>query len=162
MKRKISAIIAVLALGLASCGGGESNDVADAISDAAENITEQVEDVVEDAIDEVEEVTSDYSAGETVYTTTCLACHQATGEGITGAFPPLAGSDYLLEDKNRAIAQVINGSNEEIVVNGETYTGAMPAQALDDQQIVDVINYILNSWGNDGGEVTLADVEAQK
>ena len=53
----------------------------------------------------------DANKGKGVYTKTCIACHQATGAGIPGAFPPLAKSDYLNADVNRAIKQVIKGSN---------------------------------------------------
>ncbi|MBK6525973.1 MAG: hypothetical protein IPG07_10755 [Crocinitomicaceae bacterium] len=79
-----------------------------------------------------------------------------------GAFPPLAKSDYLLADKNRAIKQIINGSSGEMVVNGETYNSIMPPQPVNDEEIRDVMNYILNSWGNNGGEVTLEEVKAQR
>ncbi len=103
-----------------------------------------------------------YAAGEEVYTKNCIACHQSEGEGVKGAFPPLAKSDYLLADKNRAIKQIINGSSGEMVVNGETYNSIMPPQPVNDEEIRDVMNYILNSWGNNGGEVTLEEVKAQR
>jgi nitrite reductase (NO-forming) len=105
---------------------------------------------------------SDYSAGEEVYNKTCVVCHQAEGEGLAGAFPPLAGSDYLLDDKFRAVEQVLNGLSGEIIVNGVEYNSIMPAQEVTDQEATDVINYVLNSWGNDGGEVTLEDVQEAK
>jgi nitrite reductase (NO-forming) len=100
--------------------------------------------------------------GKMVYTKTCLACHQATGAGIPGAFPPLAKSDYLNKDVNRAIKQVIKGSNLPITVNGKKYTTPMPAQALSDQQIADVLTYVYNNWGNNKSVVTLAMVKAQR
>lgn len=101
----------------------------------------------------------DYSKGEAVYNRTCLACHQANGQGIKPVFPPLANSDYLLEDIDRAIAQLITGSEGEITVNGEVYDGIMPPQELTDQEMVQVMNYVLNSWGNDGGKVDLERVQ---
>ena len=55
------------------------------------------------------DLASQIAAGEKVYQTYCTACHQANGQGLAGAFPPLAGSDYLLADKNRAISTVIGG-----------------------------------------------------
>ena len=103
-----------------------------------------------------------YSEGLAVYERTCVACHQAGGEGVDGAFPPLAKSDYLLTDKNRAINQIINGSSGEMTVNGKVYNTIMPPQELNDEEIKDVMNYILNAWGNTGGEVTLDDVKAQR
>jgi len=106
--------------------------------------------------------TANYSAGEAVYNKTCIVCHQAEGEGLSGAFPPLAKSDYLLDDKYRAIEQILNGLSGEIIVNGVEYNSIMPAQEVTDQETMDVMNYVLNSWGNDGGEVTLEDVKNAK
>lgn len=104
----------------------------------------------------------DVNKGKTVYTKTCIACHQATGAGIPGAFPPLAKSDYLNADVNRAIKQVIKGSNIPMTVNGKKYTTAMPPQALSDQQIADVLTYVYANWGNTKKVVTLAMVKAQR
>ena len=109
-----------------------------------------------------EVVASKYADGASVYKKTCIACHQAQGNGVVGAFPPLAKSDYLMADKNRAIKQIINGSGGEMIVNGETYNSIMPAQELTDEEVRDVMNYILNAWGNNGGEVTLDDVQKAK
>jgi len=104
----------------------------------------------------------DANKGKAVYAKTCIACHQATGAGIPGAFPPLAKSDYLNADVNRAIKQVIKGSNGTITVNGKKFTGAMPPQVLSDQEIADVLTYVYASWGNSKKVVTLAMVKAQK
>mgnify|MGYP001589888143 CR=1 FL=1 len=103
-----------------------------------------------------------YPEGEAVYLKTCIACHQAKGEGVAGAFPPLDNSDYLFADKERAISQIIKGSSGEMIVNGETYNNIMPPQELTDEEVKDVMNYILNAWGNDEGEVTLEDVKRVK
>ncbi len=88
--------------------------------------------------------------GKKVYDGVCLACHLSEGQGIGGVFPPLAKSDYLMEDLDRSIQQLIEGSSGEIEVNGKKYNGQMPATGLDDQDIADVLNYIRNSWGNKG------------
>jgi mono/diheme cytochrome c family protein len=100
--------------------------------------------------------------GKAVYNQTCVACHQATGLGIPGAFPPLAKSDYLNKDTNRTIKQVIKGSTGAMTVNGKKYNGAMPAQALSDQQIADALTYVYSSWGNNKTKVTPAMVKAQR
>lgn len=100
--------------------------------------------------------------GKAVFTRTCIACHQATGVGIPGAFPPLAASDYLNKDVNRAIKQVIKGSNGAITVNGKVFNGAMPPQNLNDQDIADVLTYVYSSWGNNKSKVTPAMVKAQR
>ncbi len=98
--------------------------------------------------------------GEEVYQGYCFACHMSEGEGIPGAFPPLAKSDYLMADKTRSIQQVMHGSEGEMVVNGETYNSMMPPQPLTDEEIAHVLNYVRNSWGNEGEVVTFAEVKA--
>lgn len=98
--------------------------------------------------------------GEEIYQGYCLACHMSEGEGIPGAFPPLAKSDYLMADKTRSIQQVMHGSEGEMVVNGETYNGMMPPQPLSDEEIAHVLNFVRNSWGNEGEVVTFAEVKA--
>ncbi|UQD54943.1 cytochrome c [Flavobacterium sp. K5-23] len=100
--------------------------------------------------------------GKSIYNQTCVACHQATGLGIPGAFPPLAKSDYLNKDTNRSIKGVVKGLKGPITVNGKKYNGAMPAQALNDQQIADVMTYVYSSWGNNKTVVTAAMVKAQR
>lgn len=101
--------------------------------------------------------------GKETFTKICAACHQATGAGIPGAFPPLAKSDYLNADVNRAIRQVIKGSTGKITVNGKVYNTPMPPQGtLSDQEIADVLTYVYGSWGNTNKKITPAMVKAQR
>ena len=100
-----------------------------------------------------------YPEGAKIYKEKCVVCHQVTGAGIPGAFPPLKESDYLFADKKRAVAQVLNGSNEAMVVNGQTYTVPMPPQVETIEEAVHVINYVLNAFGNNGGTVSLDEVK---
>lgn len=102
--------------------------------------------------------------GATVYANNCAMCHMAEGEGIPGAIPPVAKSDYLMKDQRRAIRQVLYGAKGEMVVNGVKYNNEMPAQNhLTDQEIADVLNYIQNSWGNKQPKmVTAAQVKAER
>ncbi|MEJ2595373.1 MAG: cytochrome c [bacterium] len=100
-----------------------------------------------------------FPKGAQIYTAKCVPCHQVTGEGIPGAFPPLKNSDYLLADKKRAVKQVLNGSNEAMVVNGMTYTVPMPPQVDTHEDAVAVINYVLNAFGNNGGTISLEEVK---
>lgn len=100
-----------------------------------------------------------FPEGAKIYKTKCVACHQLTGMGIPNAFPPLKDSDYLLADKKRAVKQVLNGSHEEMVVNGVTYNMPMPFQVDTHKDAVNVINYVLNAWGNDGGTITVEEVK---
>jgi nitrite reductase (NO-forming)/hydroxylamine reductase len=106
-------------------------------------------------------VAAQVKAGESVYQTVCLACHQADGKGLPGAFPPLAGSDYLLGDKERAVGVVVRGLEGEVVVNGVKYNSVMPAMTqLSDREIADALTYAMNSWGNSGGAVAPSLVAA--
>lgn len=109
-----------------------------------------------------DEAAKKYPKGAEIYKAKCVICHQANGEGIPGAFPPLKNSDYLFADKVRAVAQVLNGSNEEMVVNGITYTAPMTPQVDTKEDAVAVINYVLNAWGNKGGTVSMEDVKDVK
>jgi len=100
--------------------------------------------------------------GKITYQQTCFACHQAEGQGIPNAFPPLAKSDYLNADVNRAIDIILQGKRGEIVVNGEKYNSVMTRQDLNDDDLANVLTYIYNSWGNSKKEVTPAMVRARR
>ena len=100
--------------------------------------------------------------GKNVYMHTCFACHQSDGQGIANAFPPLAKSDYLNADVNRAIDIVLNGKRGEITVNGEVYNSVMPSQTLSDREVANVLTYVYNNWGNNGTEVTEEMVKKQR
>lgn len=100
--------------------------------------------------------------GKTVYTQNCFACHQATGEGIPNAFPPLAKSDFLNADVHRSIGAVKYGLSGEITVNGAKYNSVMPKVAISDEDIASVLTYIYNNWGNNKTEVTPEMVQKVK
>ena len=100
--------------------------------------------------------------GKEVYNVHCITCHMEKGEGLEGAFPPLAKADYLMADKARSIKQILQGASGEMTVNGKTYNGEMPAIDLTDEQVSDVLNYVRNSWGNKGAAVTPTEVKAQR
>lgn len=100
--------------------------------------------------------------GKTVYAQNCQACHQAEGQGIKGAFPPLAESDYLNADVNRSIGVVAHGLEGQIKVNGELYNSTMPKINLTDEEIANVLTYVYNNWGNKGGEITPQQVARVK
>ncbi|EMQ94651.1 Copper-containing nitrite reductase [Xanthomarina gelatinilytica] len=100
--------------------------------------------------------------GKQAYMQTCFACHQGEGQGIPNAFPPLANSDYLNADVNRAIDIVLNGLTGEITVNGEKYNSVMTRQSLSSDEVANVLTYVYNSWGNNGTVVTKEMVEKVK
>ncbi len=100
--------------------------------------------------------------GGEIYKRTCMACHQAQGQGLAHAFPPLAKSDYLNEDLGRAIDVILNGLSGEITVNGEKYNSVMPGQNLTDEEVANVLTYITHQWGNKEVVVTPEMVQEQK
>src|SRR5690606_9588787 len=100
--------------------------------------------------------------GKQAYMQTCFACHQGEGQGVPNAFPPLAKSDYLNADVDRAIGVVLYGLTGEITVNGEKYNSVITRQSLSSDEIANVLTYVCNSWGNSKQVVTPAMVEKVK
>ena len=100
--------------------------------------------------------------GHSLFENNCSACHQAHGEGMPGVFPNLAKSDFLAADPQRAVHFVLHGHSGQITVNGVTYDGTMPdvGASLSNQDVADILTYVLNSWGNPGGQIQ-PDVVAQ-
>lgn len=99
--------------------------------------------------------------GKTVYEDFCMQCHLPTGEGVPSVYPPLAKADYLLKNRKAAIYAVKYGLKGEITVNKQAYNSVMPAPGLYDDEVADVMNYILNTWGNKSEKmVTEAEVKA--
>ena len=92
--------------------------------------------------------------GKVIYTKTCVACHQAQGQGMEGAFPPLAKSDFLNADVDRAIDIVLHGKQGEVIVNGKKYNSVMTPQPLSVQEVADVLTYVYNTWDNSKKVVT--------
>jgi len=93
----------------------------------------------------------------------CFTCHQPNGEGLAGQFPPLAGSDWVLGDKERLIKISMYGLMGEIEVNGVKYNNVMappgiPPGSLTDDQIANVLTYIRNDWGNSASAVSAEEV----
>jgi mono/diheme cytochrome c family protein len=102
------------------------------------------------------------SDGAVVYTENCSSCHQADGEGIAGAFPPLAGNPTVSGNPVAVIAIVKDGLEGRLVVNGRPYSGIMPRWrgVLTDEQIAAVISYVRSSWKNKAPGVSVSDVQA--
>jgi mono/diheme cytochrome c family protein len=99
------------------------------------------------------------AAGKRLFTSICAACHQPNGLGRPNTFPPLAGSDFLNADKNRAIQIVIFGRQGEVVVNGMKFNNNMPSFPLSDENIANVLTFVYNSFGNSGLAVTPDEVK---
>ena len=100
--------------------------------------------------------------GKEVYIDQCLTCHMENGEGLEGLYPPLAKADYLMADSVRSIKQTLYGATGEMIVNGKTYNKEMKGIDLTNEQASDVLNYIRNSWGNEGAAITPEAVEAAR
>ena len=99
-------------------------------------------------------------AGKVLFTGTCSVCHQANGEGLPGVFPPLAKSDYFAKNVNRAITAVLRGLTGKVTVNDKDYNSVMPPMnQLNDDEIANILSYVLNSWGNPGGRITADEVK---
>ena len=102
--------------------------------------------------------------GQKVYLATCLACHQADGEGVQRMNPTLVKTKWVLGNKRALIKIVLNGlKGGEIEIDGDNFHNPMPAQAaLSDQQIADVLTFVRNSFGNKASVVTPAEVKAAR
>lgn len=103
--------------------------------------------------------------GKRVFTQNCVVCHQATGLGVAGQFPPLAGSEWVVggdwHGDNHLVKILLNGLQGPIQVKGATYNNAMPPWSqLKDEQIAAVLTYIRSEWGNDAPSITPEYVKA--
>nr|WP_228531093.1 MULTISPECIES: copper-containing nitrite reductase [Myxococcaceae] len=98
--------------------------------------------------------------GEKVFSTTCVSCHQSTGMGLPGVFPPLAKSDFLMANKTRSVEIVTRGLTGAVTVNGTQYNSVMPAQTqLSDEDVAAVLTFVRSSWGNKGDAVSPVEVQ---
>src|SRR5437762_5852061 len=82
--------------------------------------------------------------GRLLYLQNCVICHQSSGQGSPGIFPPLAKSDFLMRDKKRSILALVQGLSGPIEVAGKKFDGAMPPAVLDDKKVADVLTYVRN------------------
>ncbi|MFY0688275.1 MAG: cytochrome c [Cyclobacteriaceae bacterium] len=81
--------------------------------------------------------------GKKIYQKNCIHCHMEDGQGLPGVFPPVVSLDYYQTDLGRAIKSMSAGVSGELVVNGKKYFGVMSPSGLTDQQMADVMNYLL-------------------
>lgn len=94
--------------------------------------------------------------GGAVYASRCVACHQASGAGLPGVFPPLASSEWVTGKETTLVALVLHGASGALTVKGNTYNGAMPAfgAQLQDAELAAVLTHIRSQWGNRAASVT--------
>ncbi len=101
--------------------------------------------------------------GSQIFSTRCAACHQAQGEGVAGAFPPLAGSEWVVADPQLPLAVLLKGLSGRITVKGQAYNGAMPSwEALSDAELAAVLTFVRQDFGNHGAQVMEKDVRAAR
>jgi len=107
----------------------------------------------------------DPRVGKRIFGATCVACHQSSGLGLPGQFPPLAGSDWVAaKSPNRIIRAVLNGLTGPITVNGQPFNNTMVAwgPTLKDEEIAAVLSFVRQNkeWGNNAPPVTAEQVKA--
>jgi len=98
--------------------------------------------------------------GKRLFSQNCAVCHQDTGMGVAGQFPPLVGSEWVVGGDwvgdNHLVKILLAGMQGPVQVKGNTYNNAMPAWAqLKDEQIAAVLTYIRSEWGNAAAPITV-------
>lgn len=92
--------------------------------------------------------------GKQIFTANCVSCHQATGKGLPGVFPPLDGSEWVGGDERTVVNILLHGVSGELTVMGNTYKGAMPAfKQLSDAELAAVASYVRSEWSNKAGAI---------
>jgi mono/diheme cytochrome c family protein len=101
------------------------------------------------------------AAGDQIYASLCVACHQASGQGLPGVFPPLAESEWVKAAPELPIKVLLLGLGGSVTVKGQTFNGEMPAfKQLSDAEIAAVLTHVRASWNN-GSAVVTADTVKQ-
>ena len=103
-----------------------------------------------------------HGKGQLVFERNCQQCHQATGLGVPGQFPPLAGSEWVLaEGPNRIIRVVLNGFGGPVTVKGQPFNNNMFAfrDLLSDEEIAAVLTFVRSEWGNSASPVNPEQVK---
>jgi mono/diheme cytochrome c family protein len=97
--------------------------------------------------------------GARIYNAVCASCHQVDGTGITGMFPPVAGSEWVVGDEGVLVRIILHGVTGEMMVRGDIYDGTMPPfGTLSNAEVAAVATYMRRSWGNSAPAVTAATV----
>jgi mono/diheme cytochrome c family protein len=102
--------------------------------------------------------------GAQVYTANCVACHQASGAGLPGVFPPLAGSEWVAAADRVPVNIVLHGVTGKLTVKGGEYNGQMPTfkDKLGDAEIAAVLTYVRSNFGNSAGRIGADAVKAER
>lgn len=139
-------IAATLALAV-SCGGKEAPESSKAAGEASAPSGG---------------VTTSTVSGADLYNMRCVSCHQPTGQGTPGVYPPLAGSEVVNGPAEIPIKIVLKGLTGPVVVRGNKFEGTMPAFGvgieMTDEEVAAVLTHVRSQWGNTGGPVTAEEV----
>lgn len=102
--------------------------------------------------------------GQKLFTANCAQCHQNTGTGVPGQFPPLAASEWVVGDAPNRLTQILlHGIQGPIKVAGQTFNNQMPAwNTLKDEQIAAILTYIRSEWGNSASPITKEQIAAAR
>ena len=101
--------------------------------------------------------------GKQLYAAKCAACHQGSGLGVAGVFPPVAASEWVIGDEKILTNILLHGVNGEMIVKGITYKGAMPAwKSLSDDELAAVLTYIRSDWGNAAPPIKAETIKIQR
>ena len=93
--------------------------------------------------------------GKQLYAAQCVACHQASGKGLPGVFPPLDGSEWVLGDERVVANILLHGIDGEMTVAGVAYKGVMPAfKQLTDAELAALASHVRSQWSNKAAPVT--------
>ena len=150
---RLSLIPIAAATCLAGCGGGKNEDVASQPPAAAAPAAAQP-------------AAAAAPDGRQLFQR-CAVCHQPTGAGVPGSFPPLAGSEWATATNVALpIRVVLHGLQGAITVKGGKFNGAMPAygtmQPMNDAEVAAVLTYVRSAWGNTAGAVSADDVAKER
>ncbi len=101
--------------------------------------------------------------GKALFASNCVACHQATGKGLPGVFPPLDGSEWVRSEDHVLVNILLHGISGEIEVSGSSYKGMMPSfKQLGDAEIAAVTSFIRGQWSNTGKPITAEQVAFER
>ncbi len=146
-------------ISLVACGGGDKTPAADPAATTPANTP--TAGAAESATATTTTASAAMAAGEQAFAR-CVVCHQATGQGLPGAFPPLVGSEWATGKVDIPIAIVLHGLQGPITVAGGQYNSLMMAYGtgaeMSDEEVANVLTYVRASWGNTASAVTAEDV----
>ena len=102
--------------------------------------------------------------GAQIYAANCVACHQASGGGLPGVFPPLAGSEWVQAADKVPANILLHGITGKLTVKDSAYNGQMPAfkDKLSDAEIAAVLSYVRGSFGNSAGKIAADTVKTER